>query len=91
MTKTRKRKLAFETVLICCFRYGLHGALLLKNNNCAVLSDRDQTTVFTMSGLYPATANVWTYLNLRRPARPFVVSSSGNRSKGGVPSVEQYL
>lgn len=35
--------------------------------------------------------NVCTYLNLSRPARPFVVSSSGNRSKGGVASEEQYL
>lgn len=35
--------------------------------------------------------NIYTNLNLSRPARPFVVSSSGNRSKGVVPSVEQYL
>lgn len=34
---------------------------------------------------------VTTNLNLSSPARPLVVSSSGNRSRGAVPAVEQYL
>lgn len=35
--------------------------------------------------------NICTNLNLSNPTRPFVVPSSGNKSKGTVPSVQQYL
>lgn len=44
-----------------------------------------------LSGMISSNNKAQTNLNLRRPVRPFVVSSSGNRSRGGVPSVEQYL
>lgn len=39
----------------------------------------------------PSDMNIWTNLNLSRPTRPLVVPSSGNRSKGVVPAVQQYL
>lgn len=41
--------------------------------------------------LYLEDNKAGTNLNFRRPARPLVVSSSGNSSNGWVPSVEQYL